>query len=209
MYIPGHFALNDVAACQTLIAAHSFGLLVTADESGAPFASHLPFLVDATRGANGTLIAHMARANPQWRHFAAQKPAMAVFSGPHAYVSPAWYATHPSVPTWNYVAVHAYGLPRIVDERGAVKDILWRLVDANERANGTDWRMGGLTDAYLDSMMRAIVAFEIPVDRLEGKAKLTQNRDATDRTRVIEALAASSDPNAQATAKAMRDAMAG
>jgi transcriptional regulator len=204
MYIPKHFDIAETAACLRVIAANGFGELVTLDEAGLPFASHLPFLIDPERGANGTLIAHMARANPQWQHFADGKPTLAMFHGPHAYISPAWYAIHPAVPTWNYIAVHAYGVPRLVDAPAEVEDILRRLVDANEAANGTTWRMGGLTDQYLGSMMRAIVAFEIPIDRLEGKAKLSQNRDATDQARVAEALAASSDPSAQAMSKTMR-----
>jgi transcriptional regulator len=203
MYIPKHFALADAAACHQVIVENSFGELVTLDGSGLPFASHLPFLVDPARGASGTLIAHMARANPQWQHFTNGKPVLAMFRGPHAYISPAWYATHPSVPTWNYIAVHAYGIPKIIDAPGAMEDILRRLVGTNEAANGTTWRMGGLTEQYLGGMMRAIVAFEIPIDRLEGKAKLSQNRDTTDQTRVAEALAASDDPSAQATSKLM------
>ena len=203
MYIPKHFAMAERAACHQVIVENSFGELVTLDDIGAPFASHLPFLIDPARGASGTLIAHMARANPQWRHFTNGKPVLAMFRGPHAYISPAWYATHPSVPTWNYIAVHAYGVPKIVDAPQAMEDILRRLVDANEAANGTTWRMGGLTEQYLGSMMRAIVAFEIPIDRLEGKAKLGQNRDATDQARVAAALAASGDPSAQATSRAM------
>jgi transcriptional regulator len=204
MYIPKHFAIAGTTACHRVIVEHGFGELVTLDDSGLPFASHLPFLIDTARGESGTLVGHMARANPQWRHFASGKPALAMFHGPHAYISPVWYATHPAVPTWNYIAVHAYGVPKIVDAPEAVKDILQRLVEVNEAANGTTWRMGGLTEEYLGSMMRAIVAFEIPVDRLEGKAKLSQNRDATDQARVAEALAGSGDPSAQATSKAMR-----
>jgi transcriptional regulator len=204
MYIPKHFAIEETAASHRVIAENGFGELVTLDAAGLPFASHLPFLIDPARGENGTLVAHMARANEQWRHFAGGKPALAMFHGPHAYISPAWYATHPSVPTWNYVAVHAYGVPKIVDAPGEMGEILHRLVDANEAANGTTWRMSGLTEQYLGGMMRAIVAFEIPIDRLEGKAKLSQNRDATDRARVADALGASGDPSARATSRAMR-----
>jgi len=204
MYIPKHFALAETAACHQVIVDNSFGELVTLDDAGLPFASHLPFLVDPARGPSGTLLAHMARANPQWQHFTNGKPALAMFHGPHAYISPAWYATHPAVPTWNYIAVHAYGVARIIDAPAAVEGILRRLVDANEAANGTTWHMGGLTEQYLGSMMRAIVAFEIPIDRLEGKAKLSQNRDAADQAKVVEALAASNDPSAQATSRAMR-----
>jgi transcriptional regulator len=204
MYIPKHFAIAEKADCHQVIAENGFGELVTLDDAGLPFASHLPFLIDPARGVSGTLIAHMARANPQWQHFTTGKPALAMFHGPHAYISPAWYATHPAVPTWNYVAVHAYGVPKIVDAPTSIEKILRQLVDANEAANGTTWRMGGLPEEYLGSMIRAIVAFEIPIDRLEGKAKLSQNRDAVDQARVAEALA-SGDPSAQATSRAMRD----
>jgi transcriptional regulator len=204
MYIPKHFAIVETAACHQVIVENGFGELVTLDDAGLLFASHLPFLIDRARGANGTLMAHMARANPQWQHFTNGKPVLAMFHGPHAYISPAWYATHPAVPTWNYIAVHAYGVPKIVDAPAAMEELLRRLVDTNEAANGTTWRMGGLTEQYLGSMMRAIVAFEIPIDRLEGKAKLSQNRDVTDQARVAEALAASDDPSAQATSRAMR-----
>jgi transcriptional regulator len=203
MYIPKHFAIAETAACHQVIVENGFGELLTLDDAGLPFASHLPFLIDRARGANGTLTAHMARANPQWQHFTNGKPVLAMFHGPHAYISPAWYATHPAVPTWNYIAVHAYGVPKIVDAPSAMEDILRRLVDANEAANGTTWRMVGLTEQYLSSMMRGIVAFEIPIDRLEGKAKLSQNRDTADQVRVAEALAASADPSAQATSKLM------
>jgi transcriptional regulator len=204
MYIPKHFAIPEIAACHQVIVENGFGELVTLDDAGLPFASHLPFLIDPARGASGTLIAHMARANPQWQHFTNGKPALAMFHGPHAYISPAWYAIHPAVPTWNYIAVHAYGAPKIVDAPAAMEDILGRLVNVNEAANGTTWRMEGLTEQYLGSMMRAIVVFEIPIDRLEGKAKLSQNRGAADQARVAEALAASGDPTAQATSRAMR-----
>ena len=204
MYIPKHFAIAETAACHQVIVENGFGELVTVDDAGLPFASHLPFLLDPARGASGTLMAHVARANPQWRHFTNGKPALAVFRGPHAYISPSWYATHPAVPTWNYIAVHAYGVPKIVDSPDATEGILRRLVDANEAANGTAWSMDGLTEQYLGTMMRGIVAFEIPIDRLEGKAKLNQNRDAVDQARVAAALAASGDPSAQATSRAMR-----
>jgi transcriptional regulator len=203
MYVPEHFVIAKPNVCHRTIIEHSFGELVTVDPAGLPFATHLPFLIDPARGPNGTLIAHMAHANPQWRHFTEGKPALTIFHGPHAYVSPAWYGIHPAVPTWNYIAVHAYGSPKIIKEPDAVKEILCRLVDANESANGTTWRMDTLTDQYLACMMRAIVAFEIPIDHLEGKAKLSQNRDAADHGHVAAALARSNDPTARALAREM------
>src|SRR5437868_7041638 len=106
MYIPAHFREDDPERLHSLIQEYSFGMLVTC-EVGRPFASHLPFLLDTGRGPQGTLRAHLARANPQWQSFASGQEALVIFQGPHAYLSPSWYETHPSVPTWNYAAVHA------------------------------------------------------------------------------------------------------
>src|ERR1051325_4993135 len=121
MYIPNSFREDDPALLHELIRQYNFGILVTQHDSSSssgqgvsPFAAHLPFLVDAKRGPHGTLVAHMARANPQWRDFADGREALAIFQGPHAYISPSWYDEPVSVPTWNYAVVHAYGTPRII-----------------------------------------------------------------------------------------------
>ncbi|MGH7266366.1 MAG: FMN-binding negative transcriptional regulator, partial [Candidatus Rokuibacteriota bacterium] len=188
MYVPRHFDASDPGRCHALIRAEPFGTLVAVDEAGAPFATHVPFLLDADRGPLGTLLGHVARANPQWRLFSS-RPVLALFQGPHAYVSPAWYEAHPSVPTWNYVAVHAYGVPALVDDSARVKAMLGRLVEVNEAGRPDPWRFDALADDYVGGMLRGIVAFEIPLDRLEGKAKLSQNRGAGDRSRVRAALA--------------------
>jgi transcriptional regulator len=205
MYIPTHFAMPDVAWCHALMRREPFALLVGVDETGAPFATHLPVLVDETPAPYGTLLAHVARANPQWQHFAAGRPALVMFWGPHAYVSPSWYEKHPSVPTWNYVTVHAYGIPRVIEDAGRVRQVLDRLVRTFEDGRPTPWRMDGLPDSYVDGMVGAIVAFEIPIDRLEGKAKLSQNRSAEDRARVEAALRVEDDPLARAVADLMAD----
>jgi transcriptional regulator len=130
---------------------------------------------------------------------------LVVFSGAHAYVSPSWYGQHPSVPTWNYVAVHAYGVPRVIEDPGRVRALLDRLVRTFEDGRPAPWRMDGLPDDYVSGMMRGIVAFEIPIDRLEGKAKLSQNRPASDRARVRAALSAEDDPLARALAELMAE----
>ncbi|MFL5800750.1 MAG: FMN-binding negative transcriptional regulator [Roseiflexaceae bacterium] len=189
MYIPNSFRENDQSLLHELMRQYSFAILVT-QHDGAPFATHLPFLLDAERGQYGTLLAHMARANPQWRGFASGQPALVIFQGPHAYVSPSWYEVAPSVPTWNYATVHAYGVPRIVEEREALEAMLVRLVDTHEATFERPWRVE-LTDDYLDKMTRAIVGFEIEITRLEGKFKLSQNRSENDQRRVAEALAQS------------------
>jgi transcriptional regulator len=203
VYVPKHFEVTDTAWCHALMRAQSFALMITADDTGAPFATHLPILVDERRGPLGTLRGHVARANPHWRHLAAGRPTLVVFSGAHAYVSPSWYATHPAVPTWNYVAVHASGTGALVEDAEQVRTLLADLVHVYEAPGPEAWSFEALPADYVAGMQRGIVAFEIPIARLEGKAKLSQNRDAVDRGRTREALAASDDPVARAVAALM------
>jgi transcriptional regulator len=202
MYLPKMFREDDLAVLHGLIRENSFGILIT-QHDGAPFASHLPFLLDETRGPHGTLLAHMARANPQWRDFEAGQEALAIFHGPHAYVSPSWYDAVPSVPTWNYAAVHAYGAPRIVEDPAALRELLERLVDLHESAFERPWPMR-LPDEYLHKMMHGIVGFEIEIARIEGKLKLSQNRAEGERHRVAEALGASADSSIAGVGAMMR-----
>jgi len=206
VYVPKHFEVTDTAWCHALMRAQSFALMITADDTGAPFATHLPILVDERRGPLGTLRGHVARANPHWRHLAAGRPTLVVFSGAHAYVSPSWYATHPAVPTWNYVAVHASGTGALVEDAEQVRTLLADLVHVYESPGPEAWSFEALPADYVAGMQRGIVAFEIPIARLEGKAKLSQNRDAVDRGRTREALAASDDPVARAVAALMAGA---
>jgi len=203
MYIPKHFQITDTAWCHALMRAQSFAAMITADDAGVPFATHLPILVDPARGPLGTLRGHVARANPHWRYLSAGRPTLVIFAGAHAYVSPSWYATHPSVPTWNYVAVHATGTGALVEDPEPVKTLLADLVRTYESSGPTAWSLEGLPADYLAGMQRGIVAFEIPIERLEGKAKLSQNRDAVDQARTREALAAADDPLARAVAALM------
>ena len=201
MYNPRHFQVSEIAPMHALIRAHNFGILVT-QHDGAPFATHLPFMLDAGRGPRGTLVAHLARPNPQWHDLAAGQEALAIFQGPHAYISPAWYATAPSVPTWNYAIVHAYGTPRIVSDPAELHAMLARLVDTHEAGFAQPWRMDLPAD-YMERMLRGIVGFELEITRLEGKAKLSQNRSAADRAGVVAALSPSADPLAAAVAGMM------
>jgi transcriptional regulator len=203
VYVPKHFEVTDTAWCHALMRAQSFALMITADDTGAPFATHLPILVDERRGPLGTLRGHVARANPHWRHLAAGRPTLVVFSGAHAYVSPSWYATHPAVPTWNYVAVHASGTGALVEDAEQVRALLADLVHVYESPGPEAWSVEALPADYVAGMQRGSVAVEIPIARLEGKAKLSQNRDAVDRGRTREALAASDDPVARAVAALM------
>ncbi|MDH5559056.1 MAG: FMN-binding negative transcriptional regulator [Alphaproteobacteria bacterium] len=179
MYVPKHFAGEDRAAMDAVIRDNPFGLLVGALD-GSPYATHLPFLLDGDR-----LLAHFARANPHWKSIDGKTEMLAVFSGPHAYVSPRWYEAQQAVPTWNYAAVHVYGAPRVIDDPVAVRDLLDRLVGEYE---GDAWSLDGQEADFTDRMSRAIVAFEMPIDRIEGKFKLSQNRPAEDRKRVADEL---------------------
>ena len=192
MYLPKSFHIEDRPELQAFMRAYNFASLVT-QHAGAPFASHLPFMLDGERGPHGTLLAHMARANPQWRDFAAGGEVLVMFQGPHAYISPAWYETQPSVPTWNYAVVHAYGVARIVEDHATLHHMLEMLVDTHEAAFAQPWRME-LPQDYLDKMIRAIVGFEIEITRLEGKLKLSQNRSEHDQQRVVAALGQSENP---------------
>ncbi len=213
MYVPEVFRLEDAAAAGAVVRDNSFGLLVTVSAQGRPQATHLPFLFEepAAEGAEGTqgrLLGHLARANPQWHDLEALAgsggEALVVFQGAHGYVSPSWYAPGPAVPTWNYLAVHLYGRPRIIEAAAEVEALLRRLVEVHELGATSPWRMEGQDPKYLARMRRGIVAFEIPVARLEAKAKLSQNKPAADRRRVAEALEAAEDPQARALAVEMR-----
>lgn len=209
IYIPRPYALDDPQAIAELIEANSFGLLITGT-TGAPVATHLPFMFDPDRGQSGTLVSHMARANPQWQEFAVYGDgglALAVFSGPHAYISPTGYGDNgPTVPTWNYSSVHAYGRPRILDDPADVRALLDRLVESNEAGLDPEWRLDSQDDGYLEGMMRGIVAFELPIERLEAKAKLSQNKPEEARLGAAAALEASDHADVQAVGRLMREA---
>ena len=208
MYVPDIFALDDPQRIAEVIARFNFALLVTAlpgqasgQASGrAPTATHLPFLYDAERGPHGTLIAHMAKANPHWRDFAglaeAGGEALVVFWGPHAYVSPSWYGPGDAVPTWNYIAVHAYGTPRPIVDAAEVRAMLERLVATHEAGAAAPWSMASNDETYTARMQRGIAAFEIPIARIEAKAKLSQNKTPEVRGRVVTALRAAGDAEA-------------
>lgn len=182
---------------------HRFATLVT-NVDGEPFATHVPLLLEPAPAPYGTLRGHMARANPHWRSFASA-PVLAVFHGPHAYVSPSWYLSDgPAVPTWNYTVVHAYGNARLL-EGDDVHTLLRALVESEEAANEPRWRMESLDPAYVEHMAAQIVAFEIPIQRLEGKAKLNQNRPAADRRNVADALGSSPDAGVRDLAGLMEE----
>ncbi len=203
MYVPRHFAMDDREEVLGFMRANSFAVLVSAGEGGVPFATHVPLLVDDT----GTkLIGHLARANPHWKLFDGTRPALAVFAGPHAYVSPRWYASAPQVPTWNYVAVHATGRPRVIEETAAIHDMMARLGEANEGDYPNAWSFSALPEKYVEGMIRGIVAFEMPIDAIEGKAKLSQNKSKEDVDGAVAGLAGTGSGEARAVADLMERA---
>jgi transcriptional regulator len=207
MYTPDVFALNDPTKIARIIRENPFGLLVTV-AGGTPRASHLPFLFVPEAGPHGTLTCHMARANPQWKDFAelevAGTEALAVFQGAHGYISPNWYGPGDAVPTWNYLAVHAYGRPVISEDQDKARAQQQQLVATFEAGSESPWSLDSQDDGYVRRMLRGIVTFEMPVSRLEAKAKLSQNKSEADRAGVIAALEAGDRPGDQDLARAMR-----
>jgi transcriptional regulator len=185
IYIPEHFRVDDPGRLADFIDAHAFGTLVSGSAAGL-HVSHVPFVTERVEGGGLRLLGHVARANAQWRELEGANHVLAVFQGPHAYISPGWYQHHPSVPTWNYAAVHASGRARLMDE-AELHELLMRLSAQYESPREKPWKMSELPAPFVDSMLKMIVGFELSVEKLEGKFKLSQNRPA-EIPRVIEAL---------------------
>jgi transcriptional regulator len=200
MYIPSAFAETDLEKLHDFIEQHSFGLLVSHHER-LPFATHLPFLLDRSSGPSGTLIGHIARANPQWRELAGQT-ALAIFSGPHTYISPSWYEAENVVPTWNYVAVHVYGRVQLVEEEVPLLDILRRTVDVYEKSMPRPWSFD-VSSTFVKRLVTQIVGLRIEIEKIEGKFKLSQNHPLERRQRVVQALDRSPNGNVVAIAALM------
>lgn len=197
MYLPSAFRQDDLAELHAQLQASPFALLTSAGAAGVQ-ASHLPLLLEPGEGEFGTLYGHFARANPHWRDLQGGAEALAVFSGPDAYISPGWYpakAEHGKVvPTWNYIAVHARGPVELIEKPERLLQIVSRLSDQHESGRERPWAVSDAPREYIDSMLRAIVGFALPIRRLEGKWKLGQNRSAADQAGVRDGLAASTSP---------------
>lgn len=202
MYTPPAFKLDDLPRLHALIRQHPFAPLLTAHDGGTAI-THLPFMVDSKRGKYGTLIAHMARANEHWKLFDGRREALAIFTGANAYISPSWYASPVTVPTWNYAVVHAYGRPVIVPDKARVRAILEQLVAIHEAYVHPPWSTAQAND-YVDDQIQYIVAFEIPLERLDGKFKFNQNRSRADQEGVVRALSKAEDPLKREVAEIMQ-----
>jgi transcriptional regulator len=192
MYIPTHFALTEPAALQRIVRAHPLGMLVTQDGTGLD-ADHIPFEFDPDAGAQGQLLAHVARANPLWQRCAGGASVMVVFRGAEAFVSPSWYPskheTHRQVPTWNYEVVHVHGNLHVRDDERFVRGLVARLTRHHESTEPQPWRMGDAPPDYIDEMLRHIVGIQIDITRMVGKSKLSQNKAEGDRLGAAETLA--------------------
>ena len=183
---------TDLAALHAQILASGLATLITVGTDG-PIVSHLPMLLDPGAGASGTLTGHVARANPQWKDSDFGKPAIAMFMGPDAYVSPNWYpskAEHgKAVPTWNYAAVHAYGRLRVIQDQAWLLAHVAELSDQQEAPFEARWATSDAPESYMAVMARGIVGLELAITRLEGKVKMSQNRPPADREGVVRGLA--------------------
>ena len=211
MYIPAKHRLADFEALCSLLAAHPLGTWVC-QGSGGLIANHVPFLLDRSRGPQGCLIGHVARANPVWRQLGPRTPSVVVFQGPQAYITPGWYpgrAEHGQVvPTWNYVVAHAHGTARVIEDRAWLLDMLHRLTDTHEQGRAAPWRVSEAPAEAIDQLLRAIVGIEIPVDRLEGKLKASQDEAWPDRLGTVRGLRDEQSADAAAMADLVMKAMA-
>ncbi len=188
MYQPPQFREDRLEIQHELIRAHPLGLLVSAGPRGL-MANQIPFLIDPGSPELGTLRCHLARANEQWRELAVVDECMVVFQGPQAYVTPSWYATTRDtgkvVPTWNYVTVHAWGHPRVIDDTTWLRKQIDDLTHSRERSRSAPWKVDDAPADFIASQIKGIVGVEIPISRIEGKWKVSQNRPEPDRIGVF------------------------
>lgn len=196
MYLPAHFEESRPEVLHELIARHPLGVLITHGEGGLD-ANHMPFELDPATGSQGMLLAHVARANPVWRELRDGDEVLVVFRAEHGYISPNWYPSkhelHRSVPTWNYMVVHAHGKVTVRDDERFVRGLVARLTRTHEASQPVPWKMTDSSPEFIDSMLQAIVGLEVEITRLVGKFKLSQNRDARDLEGAAKALIARGD----------------
>lgn len=208
MYIPSDFEQTQVPILHELIRAYPFGALVCATPDGVD-ANHLPFLLDSVPTPLGTLYSHVSRSNPLWRTFAPDTEALVIFQGPNSYVSPSWYSTKKQtsrvVPTWNYVAVHARGPVRVIEDRERLRGFLDAITSRHEAGTREPWEVADAPPEYIDKLLDAIVGVEIPIAGLVGKWKVSQNRTELDRSGVVNGLLQAGTDTALAMAEQVRN----
>jgi transcriptional regulator len=206
MYLPPQFREDDVSALHAAIRQIGFGTLVTLGADGL-IASHVPMLIDPAPTPHGTLIGHVARANPQWRGPASAVEALAMFVGPNGYVTPSWYPTKREtgkvVPTWNYIAIHAYGPVEFFEDPDRLLGVVTRLTETHEAPRAAPWAVSDAPAEFVRAQLKGIVGFSLPISRLEGKWKMSQNRTPADLAGVREGLAREPGPVNDAVAAVM------
>jgi transcriptional regulator len=204
MYVPKANRETRIPVMHDLIAAHPFGLLVTVGASGL-MASHIPIVLKQSGSEFGTLQAHIARANEQWSDLVPSIDALAIFAGPHHYISASWYPGAKEdgavVPTWNYVVVHAHGPLRVIEDPEWLRAHLVRLADIHESGSVNPWKVSDAPPEFISEQMGGIVGLEMPIRRLEGKWKVSQNKNERDRNAVLEGLADLNTPESMAMRK--------
>lgn len=196
MYVPKYHEESDISVLHALIRTQPLGTWVTHSD-GELLANHVPFLLDPSRGAHGTLIGHVARANPAWHSFSKTVNSVVAFQGPQTYITPSWYpskhAHGKAVPTWNYAVVHAHGMPRAIEDRDWLLQHVNQLTDVHEADQALPWKVSDAPQEFTEKLLQAIVGIEIPIVRLVGKWKVSQNRPAPDKLGVVAGLAARDD----------------
>lgn len=201
MYTPPHFKETNPERLEALIRDYAFGMLVSVHD-GLPFVSHIPFLFERRDSGSAVLLGHIAKANPQWRDMASGQTMLAVFNGPHAYISPGWYGS-PGVPTWDYAVVHVYGQARTVEAEAETEKILERLTAVYEANQPKPWKFS-FGPEWRAKLLGMVTGFEMQIQRVEGKFKLDQHRSAEDQRAVAERLTESGEPLSIAVAKLMQ-----
>ncbi len=202
MYTPSAFRISSIADCQQVVRENGFATVVSSAADGSLVATHIPCMLEPGPREAGTLVGHVAKANPHAALLAAGRATLAIFTGPHAYISAAAYQTPQDVPTWNYVIVHAHGIPRPMPA-DHVRRHLGALVSKYESDRRVPWSLDAAGEEFIAQQMRGILAFEMPIDRLEGKAKLSQNREPADRDGVLRLLRTEGGADQHAVADAM------
>jgi transcriptional regulator len=210
MYLPAHFREERLDVLREHITRYPFAVLVTNGSSGL-IASHIPLLYDPEPAPYGTLRGHLSRANPQWQDYQAETEALAIFQGPHSYVSPNWYPSKQEtgrvVPTWNYAVVHAYGHMATYADEERLRAHVTALTAVHENGFATPWKPGDAPANFIEGMLKGIVGVELTIARLEGKWKVNQNRTLEDRAGVAEALEGRSDGESRDMAALIRERM--
>ena len=203
MYVPAFNRVDDEDVARAMVARAGAGEVITVGPDGYPLATLLPVL-----WSGGTVRAHFARANPHWSAIADDSPGLLVVGGPQAYVSPSWYASKAEhgrvVPTWNYTTVHLTGRVRVHDDVAWLRDLVTALTHTHEDSRERPWAVTDAPAAYVDGQLRGIVGVELVVERVEAKAKLSQNRSEQDRAGVVEGLRTEPGPGSAAGADLMQ-----